>query len=83
VLDAVESGRLAGAAFDVFETEPLPLDSPLRRCDRILLTSHTAGTTQESFRRMTELLAANVRRAVTGEPVRNVVNAADPVVRRR
>ena len=77
VLDAVERGHLAGAAFDVYEIEPLPVDSPLRRCDRILLTSHTAGTTQESFARMTALLADNIRRAVTGEPVRNVVNAAD------
>ena len=83
VLDAVERGRLAGAAFDVYETEPLPADSPLRRCDRILLTSHTAGTTQESFVRMTELLTDNIRRAVTGEPVRNLVNTVDPVVRRR
>ena len=83
VLEAVESGRLAGAAFDVYDIEPLPADSPLRRCDRILLTSHTAGTTNESFARITELLADNLRRAMTGEPVRNVVNAADPVVRRR
>ena len=83
VLDAVERGHLAGAAFDVYETEPLPADSPLRRSDRILLTSHTAGSTQESFARMTALLADNIRRAVTGQPVRNVVNAADPVVRRR
>ena len=83
VLDAVERGHLAGAAFDVYEIEPLPPDSPLRRSDRILLTSHTAGSTQESFARMTSLLAENIRRAVTGQPVRNVVNAADPVVRRR
>ena len=83
VLDAVERGHLAGAAFDVYATEPLPADSPLRRCDRILLTSHTAGTTQESFARMTSLLADNIRRAVTGQPVRNVVNAPDAVVRRR
>jgi phosphoglycerate dehydrogenase-like enzyme len=83
VLDAVERGHLAGAAFDVYEIEPLPADSSLRRCDRILLTSHTAGSTQESFARMTALLAENVRRAVTGQPVHNVVNAADPVVRRR
>ncbi len=83
VLEAVERGHLAGAAFDVYETEPLPADSPLRRCDRILLSSHTAGTTQESFARMTALLADNIRRAVTGQPIHNVVNAADPVVRRR
>jgi phosphoglycerate dehydrogenase-like enzyme len=83
VLDAVEAGRLAGAAFDVYEIEPLPMDSPLRRSDRILLTPHTAGTTRESMSRIMALLADNVRRAVTGEPVRNVVNAADAVVRRR
>lgn len=83
VLEAVESGHLAGAAFDVYDVEPLPADSPLRRCDRILLTSHTAGTTNESFARMTDLLGDNLRRAMTGQPVRNVVNAADPVVRRR
>lgn len=83
VLDAVERGHLAGAAFDVYDTEPLPADSPLRRSDRILLTSHTAGTTQESFARMAALLTDNIRRAVTGQPVRHVVNTADPVVRRR
>ena len=83
VLDAVERGHLAGAAFDVYETEPLPMDSPLRRSDRVLLTSHTAGTTEESFARMTSLLADNIRRATTGQPVRNVVNAAGPVIRRR
>lgn len=83
VLEAVEQGRLAGAAFDVYDIEPLPQDSPLRRTDRILLTSHTAGTTHESFARITALLGDNLRRAVSGEPVRNVVNGADPVVRRR
>ena len=83
VLDGVERGHLAGAAFDVYETEPLPADSPLRRCDRILLTSHTAGTTMESFARITALLADNLRRAITGQPVRNVVNTAEAVVRRR
>jgi D-3-phosphoglycerate dehydrogenase / 2-oxoglutarate reductase len=83
VLDGVATGHLAGAAFDVFATEPLPADSPLRANDRILLTSHTAGTTKESFVRMTDLLADNIRRAVTGQPVRNLVNGVDPVVRRR
>jgi phosphoglycerate dehydrogenase-like enzyme len=83
VLDAVECGHLAGAAFDVFDVEPLAADSPLRGCDRILLSPHTAGSTVESFARMTALLTDNIRRAVTGEPLRNVLNATDPVVRRR
>ena len=83
VLDGVEAGRLGGAAFDVYETEPLPLDSPLRRSDRILLTSHTAGSTVESLSRMMALIRDNLDRATSGRPVRNVVNGADPIVRRR
>ncbi len=83
VLDAVERGHLVGAAFDVYGAEPLPPDSPLRRSDRIMLTPHTAGSTRESFTRMTALLVDNLRRAVTGEPVLHVVNGVDPVVRRR
>ena len=78
VLEAVEQGGSPGAAFDVYETEPLPLDSPLRRCDRILLTSHTAGSTHESFARMTELLADNLRRASPAEPVQTWSTRADP-----
>ena len=83
VFDGVEAGRLAGAAFDVYEIEPLPLDSPLRRSDRILLTSHTAGSTIESSGRMMALIRDNLDRATSGRPVRNVVNGADPIVRRR
>jgi D-3-phosphoglycerate dehydrogenase len=83
VFDGVESGRLAGAAFDVYETEPLPPDSPLRTSDRILLTSHTAGSTLEAADRMVALIRDNLDRATSGRPVRNVVNGGDAIVRRR
>ncbi|MCU1501723.1 MAG: D-isomer specific 2-hydroxyacid dehydrogenase NAD-binding protein [Ilumatobacteraceae bacterium] len=83
VLHAVETGHLAGAAFDVYATEPLPADSPLRRSDRILLTSHTAGSTVETFGRLVALIRDNLARATSGAPVRNVVNDAGAVVRRR
>jgi phosphoglycerate dehydrogenase-like enzyme len=83
VLRAVESGQLAGAAFDVYETEPLPIDSPLRSNDRILLTSHTAGSTLEASERLVALIRDNLARATSGRPVRNVVNGADAIVRRR
>jgi phosphoglycerate dehydrogenase-like enzyme len=83
VLDGVESGRLAGAAFDVYATEPLPDDSPLRRSDRILLTSHTAGSTREASARLVALIRDNLASATSGAPVRNVVNTAPPVVHRR
>lgn len=83
VAEAVASGRLSGAAFDVYETEPLPADSPLRGSDRILLTPHIGGSTRQASARLARAVGANLRRAVTGEPVVDVVNGVDPVVRRR
>ncbi|HST44925.1 MAG TPA: NAD(P)-dependent oxidoreductase, partial [Luteimonas sp.] len=49
---ALDSGVLAGAVLDVFETQPLPLDSPLRRHPGVVLTPHLAGLTQEAERDM-------------------------------
>jgi phosphoglycerate dehydrogenase-like enzyme len=83
LLAAVQSGRLAGAALDVYATEPLPADSPLRAEDRILLSPHAGGATREAQGRLIAAVIENVRRAVSGEPVDNVVNGVDPVVRRR
>ena len=83
LLGAVEIGSLRGAAIDVFEREPLAPDSPLRRSDRILLSSHAAATTGQSMARIFSLVTDNVRRAVAGEPVRSVVNGLGPVVARR
>ncbi|CAL8973043.1 Hydroxypyruvate reductase [Rhodoplanes serenus] len=51
LIAAVESGRLRGAAMDVFETEPLPADHPYTRCDGILLSPHTGGATEEALER--------------------------------
>jgi D-3-phosphoglycerate dehydrogenase len=83
LLGAVETGSLRGAAIDVFEQEPLAPDSPIRRSDRILLSSHAAATTAQSLARIFALVGDNVRRAVAGEPVRSVVNGLGPVIERR
>ena len=85
VADLITAGRLAGAAFDVYATEPLPLDSPLLRVPReqILLTPHIAGSTAQSITRLMQRTVANLGRAVRGEPVEDVVNGVDPVIRRR
>lgn len=83
LLTAIENGSLRGAAIDVFEREPLPSDSPLRRSDRILLSSHAAATTSQALARIFTLVSDNVRRAVGGEPIRSVVNGLGPVVARR
>ena len=83
LLGAVETGLLRGAAIDVFEGEPLDPASPLRRSDRILLSSHAAATTSQSLGRIFALVTDDVRRAVAGEPIRSVVNGLGPIVERR
>jgi phosphoglycerate dehydrogenase-like enzyme len=79
---ALREGRLAGAALDVFAVEPLPADSPLRDLP-VLLSPHMAGSTGQAAMRIVGQTAANLRRVFDGEPVVDVVNVVDPVVRRR
>ena len=79
----LDTGRLRGAALDVFTTEPLPMDDPIRRSDRILFSSHAAAATAESVERIFTLVRSNVARAIAGEPVESVVNGLDPVIVRR
>ena len=79
---ALRSGTPAAAALDVFVTEPLPADSPLRDLP-VLLSPHAAGSTQQSHGRIFGGSAANLRRVLAGEPVVDVVNGVDPLVRRR
>ncbi|MEZ0076960.1 2-hydroxyacid dehydrogenase [Planotetraspora sp. GP83] len=83
LLAALESGHLAGAAVDVYDIEPLPADDPLRSCGRILLSPHAAAVTPQAMTRLVECVLGNVRAALDGRPVTNVVNGADPVVYRR
>jgi phosphoglycerate dehydrogenase-like enzyme len=83
LLAAVRSGALAGGALDVFAVEPLPADSPLREEDRLLLSPHSGGATREAQSRLIVGVVDNVRRAVSGEPVCDVVNGLPAVIRRR
>ncbi|WP_031165206.1 NAD(P)-dependent oxidoreductase [Streptosporangium roseum] len=83
LLSALESGHLGGAALDVFETEPPPPGDPLRHSARVLLSPHVAGVTPQSTGRLVRCVLDNLRAAVEGRPVANVLNGVDPVVRRR
>ncbi len=74
LMEALEQGRLAGAALDVFEVEPLPDDSPLRRSDRVLLTPHLAASTAEAQARVAHEICAAVRDALVTGAVGGAVN---------
>lgn len=67
---------IAGAALDVFETEPLAHDSPLRAFDNVFLSPHIGGATEEAQARVLEVVRANVDRALAGEELINLVNAS-------
>jgi (S)-sulfolactate dehydrogenase len=64
VAAALKSGRLGGAALDVFEQEPLAAGSPLAGCPNLLLTPHIAGVTAESNVRVSTLIAEKVAAAL-------------------
>jgi phosphoglycerate dehydrogenase-like enzyme len=74
VLAALRDGRLAGAAFDVFATEPLPPESPLWDAPNLWITPHMAGGFPEILDETTRLFAENVARLERGEPVRNAID---------
>lgn len=67
---ALASGQLRAAALDVFEAEPLPLDSPLRDCADLLLTPHAAWYSTAAIERLQSLAADEVKRHLTGQPMR-------------
>ena len=71
---ALETGRLGGAALDVFETEPLPRESPLYRLDRVILTPHVSGLSRGFWPRAMALFRANLRRFQGGLPLLNRVD---------
>jgi len=74
LLEALRTRRIAGAALDVFEREPLPPDSPLWSLENLLITPHTAGLTEKLWRRHYELFSDNLRRYLARQPLRFVVD---------
>jgi len=72
---ALISRRIAAAALDVFEKEPLPEDSPLWDIDNLLITPHAAGGSQHESRHIQDIFIDNVDRFVAGDvPLRNLID---------
>ncbi len=74
LLAALHSGRLAGAGLDVFETEPLPADSPLWEEPNVMITSHYSGDTPHYHQRAMAIFLDNLQRYVAGQPLHHVVD---------
>ena len=69
LIDALTSGKLAGAGLDVFETEPLPPDNPLLQVPNVVVTPHVAWLTTETFDRSFAVASENCRRIASGAPL--------------
>ena len=74
LVEALEAGRIRGAALDVFETEPLPPGHRLWKLDNVLLSPHTADHTNDSHARAMQFFLENLRRFRAGESLENVVD---------
>ena len=76
LLDGLRSGHIAGAALDVFESEPLPPDSPFWDCDKVIITPHCSSEYDGWERRSAEMFGDNLIRFLAGEPHTNIVDPA-------
>jgi len=72
--EALESGKVAGAAVDVVSTEPIKSDNPLLKAPNIIITPHMAWGTKESRARLMNIALENLRAFMNGNPI-NIVNS--------
>lgn len=70
--DALKSGKLAGAALDVFPAEPLTADSEIYNLPNVIITPHTAASSPQYSARASEIFRTNFRAYISGEPMINV-----------
>jgi D-3-phosphoglycerate dehydrogenase len=74
LIEALSSGRIGGAALDVFVTQPLPPDHPYFGFDNVIITPHMAGITEESMMRMGLGAAGEAIRVLSGDLPANLRN---------
>ena len=74
LVEALRTGAIAGAALDVFDTEPLPSEHPLWAMDQVLITPHMSGDADGWRERLADLFMDNAFRFLDGKPLRNTVD---------
>ncbi len=72
LITALAAERIAGAALDVFEEEPLPASSPLWGLDNVIITPHIAGNMRQYHEKAAALFSENLRRYLHNEPLLNL-----------
>lgn len=73
LVTALTDGHLGGAGLDVFDVEPLPVESPLWELDNVIITAHCSGDSDTADVRAVDIILENVRRRAAGEPLLNPV----------
>ena len=76
LIEALQSKKIGGACLDVFETEPLPADSSLRRLDNVILSPHTAGMPDglKFHKKRYEFFVENIKRVSGKRAPLNALN---------
>jgi phosphoglycerate dehydrogenase-like enzyme len=74
LIGALESGKIRGAAMDVFATEPLPPEHPFWAMENVVVSPHTADNLPDSREQAIQFFVENFGRFVKGEPLENVVD---------
>jgi phosphoglycerate dehydrogenase-like enzyme len=73
LVDAIRTHHLAGAALDVFATEPLPTDSPLWEMPNVIITPHSSGASTSAGLRSEKIFVQNMAQYIAGQPLTNEV----------
>jgi phosphoglycerate dehydrogenase-like enzyme len=76
MIEALRERRIAGAALDVFSSEPLPPDSELWTMENVIITPHSSSSSPRVRQRTLALFTENLRRYKAGEPLLNRVDFA-------
>lgn len=81
LIELLQAGKIAGAALDVFDEEPLPPEHPMLGLENVTVTPHLAGSTIDAFRNSPRMMAEHLRRLLRGDKPLPLINGVDPLLR--